>query len=119
MSFGKPEEAFEVEIVLGRFRHLLPDEESGMEAVHGLGQVLSDAIVVLFPGLLKGEERGFASVNGASGRIEGVGQLADFVNMDAEMGAGILAGFQTAIETPSQPRQRPFYRAPFFSARFR
>lgn len=108
VSFGEPEESFEVEIVWGRSGDLLPDEESGMEAVHGLGHVLSDEIVVLFPGLLKGEERCLALVDGTGGQIKGVGELADFIDMDAEVGSGVLTRFEPPVETPPQPLQRPF-----------
>jgi hypothetical protein len=114
VSFGEPKEAFEVEVVLGGLGIVFPDEESGMETLHRLGHVLSDEVVVLFPGLLKGEKGCFALIDGPGGRIEGAGELAEFVDMDAEVGAGGVTRFQAPVETSTQPLQRAFYGSLFF-----
>lgn len=56
VSFGGTEESFEFEVVSGFLGIIFPHEESGMEALHRLGHVLSDGIFVLSQSLLKGEE---------------------------------------------------------------
>ena len=56
VSFWGTEESFEFEVVSGGPGIVFPHEESGIEALHRLGHVLSDGVFVLPQGLLKGEE---------------------------------------------------------------
>jgi len=60
--FGGAEESFEIQIVSGQNGIVFAHEESGMEALHGLGPMLSDRVFVRLKGLLKGEEGCFARV---------------------------------------------------------
>jgi hypothetical protein len=62
VSFGGTEESFEIQVVVGQSGIVFSHEESGMEAVHGLGHMLSDGVFVRLPSLLKGEEGCFALV---------------------------------------------------------
>jgi len=61
-SFGGAEESFEFQVVVGQNGILFAHEESGTEALHRLGHMLSDRVFVRLKSLLKGEEGCFALI---------------------------------------------------------
>lgn len=102
VSFGKTEEAFEFQVVPGSIEVFIADEESGAEAVHGLGHMLSDGIGVVGQGLLKGVEGFLALSGGAGGGSEGGGYLADRFDVGSEVLLPLLHGFEAAVEATAQ-----------------
>lgn len=104
VSFGKAKEAFEFQVVPRSIAVLFPHEESGAEAVHGLGHVLSDGVGVLRPGLLKGVEGFLALIGGAGGWIEGGGYLADRFDVGSDLLLQVLHRFEAAVKATAQSR---------------
>jgi len=102
--FGKTEEAFEFQVVPGAIEVFIAHEESGAEAVHGLGHVLSDGVGIPGQGLLKGV-KGFLALSGSAGDgIEDGGYLADRFDVGAEVLLQLLHRFEAALEATAQSR---------------
>lgn len=98
VSFGKTKEAFEGQVVPGAIEVLFPHEESGAEAVHGLGHVLSDRVGVAGQGLLKGVKGFLALIGSARGGIEGGGYLVDRFDVGSEVLLPLMHRLEAAVE---------------------
>lgn len=104
VSFGKTEEAFERQVVPGSIEVFFPHEESGAEAVHGLGYMLSDGVGVLGQGLLKGVKDFLTLIGSARSWIEGGGYLTDRFDVRSDFRLQVMHRFEAAVEATAQSR---------------
>lgn len=119
VAFGKTEEAFQIEIVVGQVRLLAADKQAGEKAGHYLAHVLSNRIIAGLELVPQSFETCLALEGHALERVECRVNPGHIGYLLANDFLGFLDSGQAAVDADGQTLELFMSGDPFFSSKLR